>query len=1453
MKCSIAIILATITLLASPVRAQLNPPPTNIDHFFTSSGGADYYLRNDDDPTNQGLDEDGKRIGDYYPNAKLFMDTLAVDRLGINSIGNPRGYHEAYTDIGNTPFGFLETLFSGGQRNIWYWDCSNLDGDDCDNGGARFNAIHIPAPLYRVASNSCVRMVLGHEMAHMWQRAYYDAGAPGGLGKWVTEGQARALQDKFYLDLDTDPEASCVLPYLGQVNGYLAGKPSKGVLPDTNKPLWSLSYDAALFWTYLMEQTGIIADEPLLGVDFLVTWWDKALEIDDGAGSMEITEAAIQEYYPDRTLLGEFRRFVLANLVKDMDLSNESPSFRQRYSYRDEEQVADSEPDHYAEVGFVDSATVTGGSDGTVNFFSDHYAVQYFDFDVSGCVSNRILRVDFDPTSSVFGTTISKLGAWGVVVGQGGSAISSQQPARFYKKIDEEWAVEFQQPANPYENIYVTTTGVQGPVAGVVTVECNAPDTLGPDLPLLNPIDPLTPGPPQNLTLGPVGPVTLPPQRRGVSFENLDPTQFEVVINGKNATVAGGLNTSEGYQLYIEHPPQDSAGPHDVSISFAGLESTFSDAVYYRDPRDNRWVYVLMDQSLSMGNPSTDPKLASAIAATKDYLNYFDQGADFRAGLISYAINAQTRTTLAPYDSNQQADFEAALDNLTPLGPESAVGSAIELARTSFASFSNDEPSGRPAKKEILLFSDGPLSIGPDWDEVSNDVITAGITIHTIALGQTADQPLLARIARETGGTYRYVTDDAAVPSDGVEASEMVQSVLKLGGGRERQQIGGSSQPLAPDSTLDFSIVVPNQAVGLLLPAVQAAREAVSTQSMISQIRVLDPAGNVQPSRFDGRVISLLNQGALEPGQWRLSIDTTGDARGDLIVQAFTRLAEGPWLETALNLPSEKGQISNGFVAGEVVEYEGQATYEFTAFAESDLLQSTVRINDLTNRNSEVALETVTIVTDQLQRVALKNGVNLKGGVRPTEEIFLNYSKVQYTPNAGSPTGFTNEFSQGQRGTINFEQRAILSQPNPNGGSVLKIELVGHQSAAIADVGTGGTPADGDFDGLPDRYEARHECLDANFQDGSGDADDDQLFNIQEYERNTDPCDSDTDGGGELDGSEVQGGRDPLFAKDDALRGAELAFIDHELTHVVQQGGLADNSMLIKLPRSPSYGSLTLKRGVVDGPLQPVATLTGNQLMTGEYVDRGLTPGQTYCYQIQPADGAGNVGRASRIFCRTARAQPELPWGDIVINDGNPRTSNPLLNLQLSMYNKDPSSISMRFGINTEPDGEGIPFSSRHQLQLPAVSFPTEVTISVGYFSTGLGPDPAKEDETIATESITLMPPQSTGSISLRLTLFNPDGTPMLDPSQSQAMVQICAAGISLSHCKEPTTYPDENGNVMCDELKPGDYDVYPMGNSVNTVPIRTTVVADQTTEIGDVAMTIGELFKSGFEGNSIF
>ncbi|MBN2383320.1 proprotein convertase P-domain-containing protein [bacterium] len=82
--------------------------------------------------------------------------------------------------------------------------------------------------------------------------------------------------------------------------------------------------------------------------------------------------------------------------------------------------------------------------------------------------------------------------------------------------------------------------------------------------------------------------------------------------------------------------------------------------------------------------------------------------------------------------------------------------------------------------------------------------------------------------------------------------------------------------------------------------------------------------------------------------------------------------------------------------------------------------------------------------------------------------------------------------------------------------------------------------ADTDDDGLPDLYEDLYFCLDSGVSDADADPDYDYLTNLEEFGYDTDPCDGDTDGGGDNDGSEYNNGRKFMDKSDDLYLSIEV-------------------------------------------------------------------------------------------------------------------------------------------------------------------------------------------------------------------------------------------------------------------------------------------------------------------------
>jgi hypothetical protein len=124
----------------------------------------------------------------------------------------------------------------------------------------------------------------------------------------------------------------------------------------------------------------------------------------------------------------------------------------------------------------------------------------------------------------------------------------------------------------------------------------------------------------------------------------------------------------------------------------------------------------------------------------------------------------------------------------------------------------------------MVLLSDGYENYRPFWDTVKGNIISDHIAVHTLGVGSDADQVLLARIASETGGIYRfadanglrYVFNSLLVKVYGEEVARTASGIVPSGGTVEESVLVDSTMGSTtfslfwPGSDLDLTLVQPD-------------------------------------------------------------------------------------------------------------------------------------------------------------------------------------------------------------------------------------------------------------------------------------------------------------------------------------------------------------------------------------------------------------------------------------------------------------------------------------------------------------------------------------------------------------------------------------------------------------------------------------------------------------------
>jgi len=168
-------------------------------------------------------------------------------------------------------------------------------------------------------------------------------------------------------------------------------------------------------------------------------------------------------------------------------------------------------------------------------------------------------------------------------------------------------------------------------------------------------------------------------------------------------------------------------------------------------------------------------------------------------------------------------------------------------------------------------------------------------------------------------------------------------------------------------------------------------------------------------------------------------------------------------------------------------------------------------------------------------------------------------------------------------------------------------------------------------------------------QDG-GDPDLDGLDNGSEYQAGTDPNKSDSDGGGENDGSEIAKGKNPLDPSDDAIKAPQFL-------HVTPNVGFN----VVEYDAQPEYNRMVLYRATT--PNGPWSLQQPELPNTGVYSDTA-TNGVTYYYRYMGINANDNRSAVIDTNPGTPSQDPFLPEALVLINKGAPETAS--LSVQLT-------------------------------------------------------------------------------------------------------------------------------------------------------------------------------------------
>jgi Mg-chelatase subunit ChlD len=1063
-----------------------------------------------------------------------------------------------------------------------------------------------------------MRGVIGHELFHHIQYEAIDFDNWATWGSDPVEGTARVMQDKLYSDLDAD--AGCIT-YLSEVNNYLG---------DPSRTMWGLAYTTALFWNYLMEQLGNDRAEPGVGTDFIREFWQNAEDAGSNRDFLGTLRATITEFDKDATLEGLFHDFTIANYTKLQDLSLLPDATR--FRYLDEQQAGAT---HYADVPVTNVGTIPPNV-GPTALSVNSWAARYLEADIGDCTGVAGFVADGD---------------------RAGVALTSIDGAGTVQRLDRSVGTHFARAI-----LVRTRAGGDKRIARLGAVVTGLNDAADVDYRFACGSYDLSIKQPTQTDQAFVGTKSAPnrfqvravvhgPSELGTpSVEGLRPSDFTVQVGNEDAHVVSGAYVQGEYWLTVKAPTFPAAAPdvQDLTVQLGDVSASNAQSVSYQIRHLDQMLTI--DRSGSMLDPVASPKIDAARNAASMYVDA--ARADDKLGVVSFSGNNS--------EPDEDATLDALLSTMTGANRDLARAKVLGLSAGGMTSIGDgvftsaaEFPVRGTAIGEdhIVLLSDGMENEGRFWTNVRASVIAAGTKVDTIALGPLTDQALLQQIADDTGGTYYYVDVNSGVSArrtakalvGGTSLANNLADAFFAANEEaddlERFWQGGST--LAAGAGVTRNVVLDEGGMTDVVLAVNwpGVSDPLKVRLEDPDGNVVTPGGGVEVTETDTHVVYRMP--TMDKGTWQLRVQNPGKATGWVGLSAG-RPGNGTTMWTSVGDTHEFRKEQDGHRWGEQIPI----------------------VAGLDDRDGGVpdgrVWADVTHPDGSTLRIPLLDDGNHGDG----------------TADDGVYAGvYTRTTSFARRGGDD-------AAPKPDGSYQVRIRATGTnnvgadytrldgRSFALFEIGD--PNPDVDDDGMPNLYEGYHPCLKAQDpSDGGADPDDDGLESKGEWDAGTDPCDPDTDHGGEPDLSELKRGANPFDATDDALPRPEGAAVIDDLVDHLPRPAFKPRSLLIRYPANPSYDRIRLLRSTSpSGPFSLVKTCDSTA-KGGRMRDKGLTNGTTYFYTVVAVDLAGNRSTASPVFSGTPRKDPMPPIGSVQIDSGRTYAETPSVQLGLHVDDAD--------------------------------------------------------------------------------------------------------------------------------------------------------------------------------------
>lgn len=671
---------------------------------------------------------------------------------------------------------------------------------------------------------------------------------------------------------------------------------------------------------------------------------------------------------------------------------------------------------------------------------------------------------------------------------------------------------------------------------------------------------------------------------------------FAVRVGAHNATIVGGGQVEHQYFLQVIAPDPGTNGPYDLHVD---LEKSGTSTVIASDTENEAIVYdatnedniYVIDRSGSMGwyYPTPWSALVDAFKLAVDTTNSSE-------GIAVVAFESDVNP--APFGMQfatlpVRTAAKTYIDGIEP-GTSTSIGDGMSAG----AAQRTGSPTGNTKCRYVLL-SDGQENTPAYWADVAAAVQATGCPVMAIAFGPGANETLMQQIASDTGGAYYYNDLYAGSPPvHAAPASSFADTLLDLGSTYQYAQVYGERQRLLTEKGQASYQQMYSHTVQIDASVLTAdfVLNWPSTSYATMNMYLVQPNGTIISGTYSFEDYDVGHVGRRidnpMPGRWQILVRLVSAEITPVPYQVMVTAKTN--VSARLILPT----ILRQFMTGNRIPIYALVTSG---------------VGPLSGASVWAA---VTAPSGMTQTVPLQH---TSGG------LYLGYYTLGTQANQVSPP---SEYGS--------------TDPAPNDEGSYRIDLLVNGQDGLHRETQGAfsilEATDANSNGLPDTWEREHGVTDP-----SGDPDLDLLNNSDEYYSGTDPNNSDSDGGGENDGSEVAHGLNPLDPADD-----QIAAPDFFHAAPVTGGDVA-----LTYDVKSEYVKMSLYRAS-----SPWTLLVPELPLTGLYTDTTPVLGNSYAYRLVATDGDTHRSRVLDGEQITATLDPIPPEAEVIVNSGALTTTN---------------------------------------------------------------------------------------------------------------------------------------------------------------------------------------------------